>query len=167
MGQWPPATLQWRTERRREGDDWHPRLASRRESSLTAKNKRYSRISVGCINALRRKGPENPGVVAPLADAGCRGNRRRVVGRRLGKIDLRPCLLRLRSSLVVLGCTGLMRSTLFSFSSTVTKAWNMSIAITELASVLRHGPRFYTWLANLADDQSILALRAVGVTASP
>ena len=48
-------------------------------------------------------------------------------------VDRRPCLLRLLSSLVVLCCAGLMRSTGFSFSSTMTKAWNMSIAITKLA----------------------------------
>ena len=112
------------------------------------------------------KGPENPSVVAPLAAAGCRGNRRRVVDRRLGKIDLRPCPLRLRSSLLVLGCTGLMRSTLFPFSSTVTEAWNMSIAIPELASLLRHCPKIYACLANLADNHGILALGAVGVIAS-
>ena len=79
---------------------------------------RYSRTSVECINAKRgggpktplyeRKGPENPDVVAPFAVAGCRRNRRRAVDRRLGKIDLRPCLLRLRSSLFVLACTGLI-----------------------------------------------------------
>ena len=52
------------------------------------------------------KGPEDPGVVAPFAVADCRGNRMRAVVRRLGKFDLRPCPLRLRSSLLVLGCTG-------------------------------------------------------------
>ena len=35
------------------------------------------------------------------------------MGRRLGKFDLRPCPLRLQSSLLVLGCTRLMRSTGF------------------------------------------------------
>ena len=55
------------------------------------------------------KGPENPGVVAPFAVTGCRGNRRSAVVRRLGKFDLRPCPLRLRSSLLVPGCTGLLR----------------------------------------------------------
>ena len=37
--------------------------------------------------------------MAPFAVAGCRGNHRRAVVRRLGKFDLRPCPLRLRSSL--------------------------------------------------------------------
>ena len=70
------------------------------------------------------KGPENPGVEAPFAVAGCRGNRSRAVVRRLDKFDLRPCPLRLRSSMLVLGCTGLMRSTGFkrrTYSVTVQK----------------------------------------------
>ena len=73
-----------------------------------ATDKGYSQTSVDCVRTKRGggpktplcegKGPENPGVVAPFAVAGCRGNRRRAVDRRLGKIDLRPCPLRLRSS---------------------------------------------------------------------
>ena len=72
----------------------------------------YSRTSVDCsartgTGAQRPHCPkgraENPGVVAPFAVTGCRGNRRPAVVRRLGKFDLRPCPLRLRSSLLVLG----------------------------------------------------------------
>ena len=49
-----------RPENRPGGDDSDPGLASRRESSLTAKNKGYSRISVGCNNTLRTEGTREP-----------------------------------------------------------------------------------------------------------
>ena len=61
---------------------WHPEETA---SSLPLVNeKRYSRTSVGGINAKGRgpktpvretEGPKDPGVAAPLAAAGCRGNR--------------------------------------------------------------------------------------------
>ena len=79
------------------------------------------------IQLCQGKGPENPGVVAPLAVAGCRGNRMRAVDRRLGKFDLRPCPLRLWSSLLVLGCTGLMRSKGFRRIQFIEKVLNFLV----------------------------------------
>ena len=61
-----------RPENRPCGDDSDPGLASRRESDPTARRgtlKSASTYSEG-------KESEDPGVVAPLAGAGCRGNRR-------------------------------------------------------------------------------------------
>ena len=87
---------------------------------------------MGCINALPKgRDPRTPGVVAPLAAAGCRGNRRRVVDRWLGKIDLRPCL---RSSLVVLWLrwTDAKHRVLLFFHGDE-KLGTCPIAITELA----------------------------------
>ena len=97
-----------RPDNRPGGDDSDPGLASRRERGLNCHQTEYSRTSVDCINAKRGggpktplyegQGPENPGVVAPFAVASCRGNCRHAVDRRLGKIDLRPCLPRVQSS---------------------------------------------------------------------
>ena len=152
MGQWLPAPCNGgpcaraatrKPTRRPRGLTHNSRAGIPKRLRPNCHKRKYSQTSVDCVGTKRGggpktplckgKGPENPGVVAPFAVAGCRGNRRRAVVRRLGKLDLRPCPLRLRSSLLVLGCAGLMRSTGFSFSSTVTKAWNMSIASTELA----------------------------------
>ena len=129
VGQWPPATCNGGPCTRaatRKPTRWGrlgPLAGIPKRMRPNCHKRRYSQTSVDCINTKRRggpktplyegKGPENPGVVAPFTVAGCRGNRRRAVNRRLGKIDLRPCPLRLRSSLLVLGCTGLMRSTGF------------------------------------------------------
>ena len=56
------------------GDDSDPGLASRRESFLTAQNKSTESAWAATTHS-EGKGPENPGVVAPFAVAGCRGNR--------------------------------------------------------------------------------------------
>ena len=57
---------------------WHPEETT---SYLPLVSKRYSRTSAGVAprrgdpkTCVKRKGPENPGVAAPLAAAGCRGN---------------------------------------------------------------------------------------------
>ena len=66
-----------RPDNRPGGDDSDPGLASRRESSLTAKNKKGTPVTAWAASThCEGKGPENPNVVAPLAEAGCRGNRR-------------------------------------------------------------------------------------------
>ena len=49
---------------------------------------RYSQISACRITALSVRRAKNPGVAAPLASAGCRGNCLRMVDGRLGKIVL-------------------------------------------------------------------------------
>ena len=51
-----------RPENRPGGDDSDPGLASRRDCVPTATHvqKRYSRISVGCTNTLRREGTREP-----------------------------------------------------------------------------------------------------------
>ena len=104
VGQWPPAPCSGgpsqgrRPENRPRGDDSDPGLASRRESDLGnchATDRGTLEPAWAASTHSEGKGPENPSVVAPLAAAGCRGNRRRAVDRRLGKINLRPCLLRL------------------------------------------------------------------------
>ena len=109
-----------RPDNRPGGDDSDPGLASRRERGPNCHQTEYSRTSVDCINTKRSggpktplyegQGPENLGVVAPFAVAGCRGNRRRAVLRRLMKFDLRPCPLRLRSSLFCGGACSSWRS---------------------------------------------------------
>ena len=82
-----------RPENRPRGDDSDPGLASRRESDLGnchETDRSTLEPAWAASTHSEGKGPENPGVVAPLAAAGCRGNRRRVVDRRSGTIDLRP-----------------------------------------------------------------------------
>ena len=56
VGQWPPATLQWRTESRaatrkpnRRGRLGPPAGIPKRKLHNCQRQKRYSRISVGCI----------------------------------------------------------------------------------------------------------------------
>ena len=92
-----------RPENRPEGDDSDPGLASRREGGLNCHKRRHSQTSVACINTKRGgspktplcegKGPENPGVVAPFAVAGCRGNRKRAVDRRFPLLFNDWCLV--------------------------------------------------------------------------
>ena len=48
---------------------WHPEVPN------CQRQIRYSRTAWAASTHCEGKGPENPGVVAPLADAGCRGNR--------------------------------------------------------------------------------------------
>ena len=103
----PPAAGQWRTERKggdpitdQEGTTrtpgWHPEET---EAQLPQKevlsNQRGLQRTIrggGAKTPLcEGKGPENPGVVAPFPFAGCRGNRRRAVLRRLRKFDGGAC----------------------------------------------------------------------------
>ena len=119
------------------------------------------------------KGPENPGVVAPFAFAGCRGNRMRAVLRRLMKFDLRPCPLRLRSSLFCGGAcsswtslTRLLRLTAVVCSST---RWSMSLlcCATEFrrCSQVSLSVAYERHVTSMT--HRIACLRAVHVTALP
>ena len=55
---------------KREGDDSDPGLPTRSESSLTAKVTKGTLVTAWAASTpFEGKGPENPGVVAPLADA--------------------------------------------------------------------------------------------------
>ena len=63
-----------------KGGDQEGRLGPRagilkRKLPNCQRQKRYSRTAWAASTHCEGKGPENPGVVAPLADAGCRGNR--------------------------------------------------------------------------------------------
>ena len=117
--------VQWRTMHKggdpktdHEGTTLNSRAGIPKRLRPNCHKRRYSQTSVDCVSTKRGggpktplcegKGPENPGVVEPFAVMGCRGNRRPAVVRRLGKFDPGPCPLRLRSSLLVLGCTGLL-----------------------------------------------------------
>ena len=65
-----------RPENRPGGNDSDPGLAPRRERDPTANIRVTLEPAWTAPTYSEGKGPEDPGVVAPLADAGCRGNRR-------------------------------------------------------------------------------------------
>ena len=96
-----------RPENRPGGDDSDLVLASRRESDLgnchatdkgTLKPVWTASVRKGAgaqrPHCAKGRDPRTPASWRHFAVAGCRGNRRRAVDRRLGKIDLRPCPLR-------------------------------------------------------------------------
>ena len=81
VGQWPPATGQWWNERRggdpktdrasqRGGVPKTDRATQRGGDPKTDQRKEELSKQLG----VEGKGPENPGVVAPLTSASCRGN---------------------------------------------------------------------------------------------
>ena len=65
-----------RPDNRPGGDDSDTGLASRRERGLTATKRVTLEPAWAASTHCEGKGPENPGVVAPFVEAGCRGNRR-------------------------------------------------------------------------------------------
>ena len=69
VGQWPPATGQWWNERR-GGDPKTDRASQRGGDPKTDQRKEELSKQLGGEG----RGPENPGVVAPLTSASCRGN---------------------------------------------------------------------------------------------
>ena len=97
VGQWPPATGQWWNERR-GGDPKTDQVTQGADSALAGWQPKETasqllqqggtQISVGGITAQSGRTAKNPGVAAPLASAGCRGNCLRMVDGRRGKIVL-------------------------------------------------------------------------------
>ena len=148
---------QGRPENRPGGDDSDPGLASRRERGLNCQKQKGTLFSAWAATTHSEgKGPENPGVLAPLAVAGCRGNR---------SFDTSlPS-----SSTVVTGSAGLhwidaKRRVLRFFHGD--KSLENVRHDPGACLVVQHCPQIYACLANLADNQGILALAAVGVIAS-
>ena len=112
-----------RTDHRKGADtNLPPRAGIPKRQMPNCHKRRYFQTSVDCSirkgagcqrpHCAKGRDPKTPASWRHLLLRVVAATAGRAVVRRLGKFDLRPCPLRLRSSLTVLGCTGLMRSRL-------------------------------------------------------